>query len=127
MTPKWRLRHLLARAERRRSPWLIVAIPLGFVCIAGVFLVFSDLVYHALLLFTRGAPFFCTPLHAALIILITAGAALSVPCGLVIANLLLWIFPPIRTALARADARAGQSFRTANRGLLGSAFVLAAA
>jgi hypothetical protein len=127
MIAKWSSKEALARAARRRSPWLLLAIPLAFVCIGGVFLVFGDFAYHALFLFMPDDPFFCAPLHAALFILLLAAAMLSAPCGFVIANLLLWIFPPIRAALARADARAGQSFGASNRGLLRSAFVFAAA
>jgi hypothetical protein len=126
MTAKWSLKDTLARAERRRSPWLIVAIPVGFVCMGGMFLVFGDLTYHALFLFTPDKPFFCTPSHVASIVLFLASASFSVPCGFMIANLLLWIVPPIRIALARADARAGQSFGAANRQLLRLTFVLAA-
>jgi hypothetical protein len=43
---------------------------------------------------------------------------LSVLVGFTIANLLLWMVPPIRADLQRAEARAGQSFAAANTGLV---------
>lgn len=125
MSPNWSPGDALARAERRRSPWRIVAIPLGFACAIGVFLLASNIALRAQVFWAPDDVFFCTPTHPSAIVLFLALAVLSIPIGFMIANLLLWIVPPIRAALARAEASAGGSFATANLGLIKFAAVSA--
>jgi hypothetical protein len=114
MNTKWRPGNALATAGRRRSPWRILAVPLGFSCAIGVFLFGSNLTLRAQIFFGPDKVFFCTPIHSSTIILFLAVGVLSLLIGFIIANLLLWIVPPIRAALERAEARVGQSFVTAN-------------
>ena len=115
---KWRPARALIRAERRRSPWRILALPLGLACAIGVFLFVADVTLHALIFFGPDKVFFCTPTHISEIVLLLAVGVLSVLIGFIIANLLLWMLPPIRAALERAEAHAGQSFSTANARLV---------
>lgn len=122
---KWRPADAFTRAGRRWSPWRILAVPLGFACAVAVFLFVADMTLRALILFGPDNVIFCTPTHVSAIILFLALAVLSVPAGLVIANLLLWTIRPIRAALERADARAGQSFATANAQLVNFAMLSA--
>jgi hypothetical protein len=61
----------------------------------------------------------------AAVILFLSLAVLSVPLGFLCVNLLLWILPPIRAALDRAEARAGGSFASANAQLLRFAAIAA--
>src|SRR5690242_5967208 len=118
MSPKWRPSNALARAERRRSPWRIVVVPFGLACAIGVFLFGGYLTLRAQTLFGPDHVFFCTPTHLSSIILLLALGAFSIPTGFIIANLLLWMVPPIRAALEKAEVRAGGSFATANAGLV---------
>ena len=118
MSPKWKPSDALARAERRRSPWRIIAVPLGLACAIGVFLFCSNITLRAQVFFAPANVFFCTPTHLSAILLFLVLGVLSIPIGLIIANLLLWIVPPIRAALERAEASAGGSFAAANAGLV---------
>jgi len=118
MSRKWRPGDALARAERRRPPWRIVAIALGLTCAIGVFLFGSNLTLRAQIFLGPDHVFFCTPTHLSAIILFLALGVLSIPIGFIIANLLLSMAPSIRSDLERAEARAGGSFATANAGLV---------
>lgn len=125
MIPKWRPDDALYRAKRRQSPWRIIAVPIGFACAIGVYLVAHSLTLKAQIWFGPDRVFFCTPTHLSAIVLFLVLAVLSIPIGLIIANLLLWIAPPIRAALDRADMQAGGSFATANAQLVKFALVSA--
>lgn len=118
MNAKWNPVEALNRAKRRRSRWRIVAIPFGFACAIGVFLSGYNLTLSEQIWFGPDHIFFCTPTPVSMIILFLALAVLSIPLGFIIANLLLWMVPPIRAGLERAEARAGGSFAAANAGLV---------
>jgi hypothetical protein len=118
MNAKWRPGNALTRAGRRQSPWRILAVPLGFACAIGVFLFGSNLTLRAQIFFGPDKVFFCTPIHSSAIILFLAIGVLSLLIGFIIGNLLLWMVRPIRAALEQAEARAGQSFVTANAELI---------
>lgn len=102
--------HAFARATRRWSPWRIVLVPLGLACVIGMFVVINNFAFDDLILLGPDHAFFCTPTHFAAFVLVILGFVVSVPIGLVIANLLLWMVPPIRYSLENAESRAGGSF-----------------
>jgi hypothetical protein len=87
-------------------------------CAIVTFLFGSNLTLRAQIWFGPDHVFFCTPTHLSAIILFLVLAVLSIPLGFLIANLLLWMVPPIRAALERAEARAGGSFASANAGIV---------
>jgi hypothetical protein len=100
------------KAGRNASRWRLAIVPCGFVCAVAIFLVCDNLTLRGQLLLGPDAVFFCTPTHVAAVILFLVVAALSVPAGFLVANLLLWPVPAIRAALQRSGAR--RSFAAAN-------------
>ena len=123
MNPKWRPGGALGRARSCWSPWRIATLPLGLGCAVAIFLFSSRATLRGQLLFGPDRVFFCTPTHLSMIILFLVLSIVSIPIGFAIANLLLWMVPPIRTALEQAEARAGRSFATANREIARFTFV----
>lgn len=117
MNIRRRLGNALSRAECRRSLWRLLALPLGFACAIGIFLFLSYTTLRAQIFFGPDDVFFCTPSHLSSIVLLLTGGVLSLPVGLMVANLLLWMVPPARAALELAELQAGESFATANAGL----------
>src|SRR5258708_28683250 len=113
MNSRWKPGNALARAKHRRSPWRIVAVPLGLVCAIAVFLFGCAVTLRAQVFFGPDHSFYCTPTHLSALILFLALGVLSIPIGFVVANLLLWTVPPIRAALEKAETRVGGSFATA--------------
>jgi hypothetical protein len=78
--------------------------------VIGTFLIIDNFASHALILLGPDHAFFCTPTHYAAVVLVISGFFISVPIGLMVANLLLWMVPPIRYSLENGESRAGGSF-----------------
>jgi len=89
-----------------------------FACLLGIsaFLVLATL--RAQAYFVHDDVHVCVPTNVGAIISFLAIFFFSIPLGGVMANLLMWLIPPARKALDRAEARVGQSFSKSNSELL---------
>ena len=125
MTPEWKPSDAFARAGRRWTPWRLLAVPLGFVCAVAVFVALATLTLRGELVTGPDSVFFCSPSRWSVVVLVMALLVLAVPIGFLLANVLLWMVPPIRRALDEAEARVGGSFSRANAGLVRATLVLA--
>lgn len=96
---------------------LLVGIPVTMMCALGILLLITSVAPRALVLLAPDNVFFCTPTQYALVILVIAGFVISVPIAGMTANLLMWMVPPIRSALENEKLRAGGSFIRAQSGI----------
>ena len=83
----------------------------------GTFFVLLVATFEALSAFPPKDAFFCTWTRFSWVVAL-ANFFLAIPLGLVIANVLVWLIPPARRALNKAEARVGNSFAKANAGLV---------
>ena len=113
------------RAQRRRSPWNLILIPLGFGYIIGVNYLLFRIVWafhtlfypsHELHAFWQSGITLASFIPSFLMVFaLTPG---SIGAGLMIGNLLAWtVAPARRTFNAEARGYPGTDFRSAMRGL----------
>jgi hypothetical protein len=88
---------------------VLIGVPVAMACALGISLLIEILAVRTLVLLAPDNVFFCTPTHYATLVLVLVGLLLSMPIGHMIANLVLWIVPPIRSALEQT----GRSFMRA--------------
>ncbi len=111
---RWRVNDALGRAKARWTPWRFVLIPVGFALMAGTALFvnyFNGQIYSLL---APNKASFCGPNRISELVLLLNDILLSIPVGLLLANLCLWLIPPIRRRLNAAEARVGRTFVQSN-------------
>jgi hypothetical protein len=119
------LKNALGRARRRRSPWNLILVPIGFGSIILVNLVLFRLVWAFHVLFypshrlhdfwQRGISLKSFIPSFLMVFALSPG---SMATGLVLTNLIVWSIPPARhTFDAEAVGYPGTDFRSATRGL----------
>lgn len=114
------------RAQRRRSPWNLVLIPLGLAATAGVAVAQFSLVwlfhtaFYPLHELRNFWPAGISPGSFSLsLLMVFAPLPGALGAGFMLANLLLYALPPARRAFdAEARGHPGTSFQESMRGLL---------
>ncbi len=108
----------LAQAKVRWTPWSFVVIPVGFVFIAATALSINYLNDELFSLLAPNKDSFCGPTRISGLVLVVDNILLSIPIGLLLANLFVWLIPPVRRGLNAAESRVGRTFVRSNLELL---------
>src|SRR5262245_5393580 len=101
----------------RWTPWRLLLFPLAAISWVVLSIALALTSLKAAPAFPPNEAFFCTTTRYSPFILTLAPIFLAIaPCFLV-ANVVLWLIPPARRALDRAEARVGNSFAKSNAAL----------
>ncbi|MDR3456588.1 MAG: hypothetical protein P4N60_04025 [Verrucomicrobiae bacterium] len=107
------------RATRRKSRWNLLLLPAVILGIGSV--VFFIVRLADIYLGYRGCPPLFSPdtPEWKQIVVVCGALFVSMPVGMVLANVLVWLIPPARRALnAEAKGRSGTDYRTSQRHLI---------
>lgn len=102
------------RARLRWTPWRLLLLPVFFVCWISLSMRLIFVNFEAVYIFAPQAAFFCAPTQFSGLILALVPLFLAIAPAFLIANIALWLIPPARRDLDRAEARVGNSFSKSN-------------
>ena len=106
-------------AQKRKSPLHLLFLPIAFIGGAAFCYSSVQLVCIAAGLLRSGSPSFSGHAEPAKTLIVVPLLFASIPVGLLLTNLVIWIIPPARRFfIQEASGRPGEDFASSNRALL---------